>query len=272
MIFLSIQGIAFGQSTSTPPTETQVLGGCRVTVSPYQTGDYDITWDTSFSGTTSSTTYSWTGTDGLSSNQPSVLKRYSTFGQKVANVTVQSGNQSFTLTCSTILSGRSVGSTLPLGGNCNPHVSGMRVSWDAIVGGGGAAAPITFSWSGTEGLVGTSTSVSKIYTTEGIKTATVVMSGAGDTLSLTCAARVASSTSGCFIATAAFGTELEPEVQTLRNFRDKELLTNEFGKIFVNTYYKMSPALADFIRPHENLRSLVRTGLRPIIWSAKYFE
>lgn len=70
---------------------------------------------------------------------------------------------------------------------------------------------------------------------------------------------------GCFIATAAYGSYLDPHVIALRNFRDKYLLTNMPGRAFVNFYYMLSPPIADFIRDHEILRSVSRWGLTPIV-------
>lgn len=77
-----------------------------------------------------------------------------------------------------------------------------------------------------------------------------------------------SSDSKCFIATAAFGTPLAPQVNTLRTFRDRVLLTNAPGRLFVALYYRTSPPLADFIAGHDSLRAGVRTLLRPLIWLA----
>ncbi len=78
-----------------------------------------------------------------------------------------------------------------------------------------------------------------------------------------------SGSSNCFIATAAFGTPLAPQVNTLRAFRDRVLLTNTPGRLFVALYYRTSPPLADFIAEHDLLRAGVRTLLRPLIWLAK---
>jgi len=69
----------------------------------------------------------------------------------------------------------------------------------------------------------------------------------------------------CFIATAAYGSKMEPQVEILRNFRDKYLMKNKFGKAFVNTYYKYSPSMADVIAKHDSLRASVRLGLTPLI-------
>ncbi|MEI6305394.1 MAG: MXAN_6640 family putative metalloprotease [Deltaproteobacteria bacterium] len=76
--------------------------------------------------------------------------------------------------------------------------------------------------------------------------------------------------SGCFIATAAYGSYLHPNVQKLRNFRDRYLLTNAPGRIFVSMYYRFSPPVADFISQHETLRLLLRLLLTPLILMIAY--
>jgi len=70
---------------------------------------------------------------------------------------------------------------------------------------------------------------------------------------------------GCFIATAAFGSPTEKHVMLLREFRDTCLLTNAPGRQFVDTYYRYSPAAADFIRQHENIKFMIRVLLYPLI-------
>ncbi len=70
---------------------------------------------------------------------------------------------------------------------------------------------------------------------------------------------------GCFIATAAFGSYLEPRVKILRDFRDTYLLTTKPGRAFVTSYYRYSPPVADFISRHEFLRAIVRLALYPLI-------
>lgn len=70
---------------------------------------------------------------------------------------------------------------------------------------------------------------------------------------------------GCFIATAAYGTPLAVEIQTLRNFRDKCLKKFGLGRKFVSVYYKISPPLAAKIRADKKRRKLVRIFLGPIV-------
>ena len=63
----------------------------------------------------------------------------------------------------------------------------------------------------------------------------------------------------CFIATAAFGGPLAPEVMALRRFRDSHLLTNPVGRAFVGVYYASSPPIAEFVRTHQTARAIVRS-------------
>lgn len=71
--------------------------------------------------------------------------------------------------------------------------------------------------------------------------------------------------SGCFIATAAFGSPLAPQVALLRRFRDAHLLTNPLGQVAAATYYALSPSLAAVIAEHEPLRQLAQRALAPIV-------
>ncbi|MEI8356228.1 MAG: serine protease, partial [Deltaproteobacteria bacterium] len=74
----------------------------------------------------------------------------------------------------------------------------------------------------------------------------------------------------CFIATAAWGSYLDPHVQVLRNFRDHYLVTNSTGRAFMEYYYAISPPFAGYIRQHESLRTATRFILTPIVYSVKY--
>lgn len=74
----------------------------------------------------------------------------------------------------------------------------------------------------------------------------------------------------CFIATAAYGSYLDPHVETLRAFRDEYLMTNTAGKGFVQWYYDHSPPVANYISQHEGLRLLVRLLLTPFVYGVMY--
>ncbi len=73
---------------------------------------------------------------------------------------------------------------------------------------------------------------------------------------------------GCFIATAAYGHYSDPEVQALREFRDRYLLTNSIGRAFVGWYYQYSPAAAAALNAHPALKPLIRAALLPAVGGA----
>jgi len=70
---------------------------------------------------------------------------------------------------------------------------------------------------------------------------------------------------GCFIATAAFGYYSAPQVQVLRNWRDRYLLTSDLGTSIVQWYYQHSPPMADYIHHHATAKIVIRLALYPLI-------
>ena len=76
---------------------------------------------------------------------------------------------------------------------------------------------------------------------------------------------------GCLIATAAFGSELAPQVQQLRELRDNQLLQTESGKSFMSSfndlYYSFSPVIADYERENPLFKEAVKIMITPIISS-----
>ena len=66
---------------------------------------------------------------------------------------------------------------------------------------------------------------------------------------------------GCFIATAAFGSAMARQVQCLRVFRDRTLLSAWAGRAFVRWYYQWSPRAAGWLRVHSMARKLTRAVL-----------
>jgi len=76
---------------------------------------------------------------------------------------------------------------------------------------------------------------------------------------------------GCLIATAAYGSEMAPQVQFLREIRDNTVLQTQSGTSFMtafNTfYYTFSPTIADYERENPVFKEAVKVGLTPLLTS-----
>jgi hypothetical protein len=81
---------------------------------------------------------------------------------------------------------------------------------------------------------------------------------------------------GCLIATAAYGSELAPQVQMLREIRDNQLMNTESGSAFMTTfneaYYSFSPYIADMERESPIFKEIVKAGLTPMISTLSIME
>jgi hypothetical protein len=107
---------------------------------------------------------------------------------------------------------------------------------------------------------------SKNYSTK--TDATLTIGGVSGTFSVTTTSTRppgAGNRPGCFIATAAFGSPLAGQVEILRQFRDRYLLTNAMGKKFVSWYYRNGLVAANFIKDKPLAKAAVRVALYPLI-------
>ncbi len=80
-----------------------------------------------------------------------------------------------------------------------------------------------------------------------------------------------SSGGGCLIATAAYGSEMAPQIQFLREIRDNTVLQTESGSAFMTGfnqfYYSFSPAVADYERENPVFKETVKLALTPMLTS-----
>jgi len=76
---------------------------------------------------------------------------------------------------------------------------------------------------------------------------------------------------GCLIATAAFGSEMAPQIQFLREIRDNTVLQTESGSAFMTGfnqfYYSFSPAIADYERENPAFKEVVKIAVTPMLTS-----
>ena len=74
---------------------------------------------------------------------------------------------------------------------------------------------------------------------------------------------------GCLIATAAYGSELAPQVQFLREIRDNTVMSTSSGMAFMTgfnqLYYSFSPTIADMERENPMFQEVVRAFITPMI-------
>jgi len=76
---------------------------------------------------------------------------------------------------------------------------------------------------------------------------------------------------GCLIATAAYGSEMSQQVQSLREMRDNTVLGTDSGSSFMETfnsvYYSFSPTIADWERESPIFKNTVRIAITPLLTS-----
>lgn len=146
------------------------------------------------------------------------------------------------------------------GETCN-WTAASNASWITITAGASGTGNGTVSYSiqentGGTNRVGAITVADQVYTVtqSGVSPpdTTAVPAGGGGG-------------GGCFIATAAFGSPLEPHVQVLRDFRDEYLSGHAPGRLLMRLYDDLSPSVARFISGHEGLKTAVRLSLLPLI-------
>jgi len=74
---------------------------------------------------------------------------------------------------------------------------------------------------------------------------------------------------GCLIATTAFGTELAPQIQLLREIRDHTVLETHSGAAFMSVfnsfYYSFSPTVADLERQNPMFKEVVKIAITPMM-------
>lgn len=137
--------------------------------------------------------YSWAGSDGLSSNAQNFTGRFGTAGYKTAYVTIRSGSQIITKSCSVNIVQQYVN---PQNNQVNaycvatPSTVGVNqvVTWQVYANGGNGS--FGYYWTGTDNLYGYSQSVQKSYSYAGTKQATVTVTSAGQSVSAVCNANV----------------------------------------------------------------------------------
>jgi len=276
----------------TPP----LRGACEIEMRIFE-DEVKITWNTDISGgeNRNNYTFKWEidgEVVGTSSRLEQTYDRDDD-GEKSASVSVESGPHDAELSCGIEIPEMNTATSTSTLQRASCNVNGYDfeigdyVRWSADVqpfsqynSENEIVANTAVFWEGDGGLSTSSQAVSVAYTSSGVKTARAeIQAVAGEKVAAFCEVKIVPDTDGrtrggsdgggCFIATAAFGTALASEIDVLRDFRDAVLLESNIGRMFVSTYYTLSPPLADLIGRHESLRAITRWILQPIVTTVR---
>jgi chitodextrinase len=191
------------------------------------------------------------------------------------SVTVDNSIPTVTLTAPS--GGATVSSTVPVSATASDNVGVVGVQFQldgASLGSEDTTAPYSVSWTTTAASNGAHILTAVARDAAGNTTTSSGVAVIVSNTSPTPTPAAAAAGAGCFIATAAYGSSLEPQVVLLRAFRDRYLLTTPPGRAFVRWYYRTSPPLADQVRQSPPLRALVRGLLWPLVgiaWITLHF-
>lgn len=70
--------------------------------------------------------------------------------------------------------------------------------------------------------------------------------------------KTTSNSGGCYIATVCYGNENANEVIALKAYRDEVLSKIWYGRIFIKTYYFISPSIADFLKNKSGINRIIK--------------
>ena len=70
--------------------------------------------------------------------------------------------------------------------------------------------------------------------------------------------------SGCFVATAAWGSAMAPDVEAMRKVRDRLRPASTMFAVATDLYYRSGPAAAEVLKRSDTARALVRRLLGPV--------
>jgi hypothetical protein len=174
---------------------TPIYASCNANTSFSNVGS-SVVWSATASGGSGYYTYNWYGTDNINGYGQTAYVTYNYPGIKTAYVTITSGNQTTTQYCSNSVnvSGQIYNNNYNNNSNslqiaCYADKTSARVNtpvtWAVETVGG--TGNYTYSWTGTDGLSSTQSSVIKTYDSTGAKTASVTVTASnGQTSTQSC--------------------------------------------------------------------------------------
>jgi trimeric autotransporter adhesin len=173
------------------------LGGtCYATPASIEAGD-TVTWGASAWGGNGDYRYTWSGTDSFSATGRYVNVRYDNPGTKSATLRITSGSRSKVISCENTVSvygdtiyDNPISSSLQV--SCTPSLTsaavGRQIVWSANVYGG--SGNYSYTWTGTDGVRSSQSTLATIYDAPGTKYATLTVRSGNQTVTRACTSPV----------------------------------------------------------------------------------
>jgi len=244
--------VSFSSTTVTPPSGGSVPSTITVSV---DTGTSAAVGTISVGGTSGSLTHSQSLT--ITITAPVVTPDF-TISANPTSISINQG-----------LSGTSAVDV----GSANGFSSAVTLAY-SWVGSAPSGVSVTLPSPVTPPSGSSATSTLTVTTTSSSSTGTFSLQVTGSSGSLSHNVNVgltiaASAAPKCIIATATYGSEVAPEVQLLRNFRDNSIMKTKSGSNFMIAfnawYYSFSPNLAAYLNTHWVEQTVMKGVLYPLI-------
>ncbi len=104
---------------------------------------------------------------------------------------------------------------------------------------------------------------------DSVKSFKIISEPVKETVSATASVETDEKGGGCLIATAAYGSEMAPQVQFLREIRDSKVMSTVSGVSFMTGfnqfYYSFSPIVADLERENPVFKEVVKIAITPML-------
>ncbi len=201
------------------PTSGQLSVTCSPNTTSTRVGS-NVTWSANVFGGNGNYTYSWIGTDGITSSGSTMSGLYDGPGTKYAYVTVRSGGKTAVQACGAVNvsnvtytppparpNGPTGGSSSPLEAVCYANTDqarkGESVLWTVEANGG--TGTYTYSWMGADNLKGAQSVIVKNYKEDGGKFAVVTVKSGSQSVTQACDSVVEIGNASAFGAAALFG-------------------------------------------------------------------
>ena len=164
-------------------------GSCTINPNPVNVND-SVTLSANATGGSGNYRYQWSGSDGISGTSQVINKTFTTVGTKVASLTITSGTQTVTRTCSVAVNQNNITNNLDAVCTINPNPVNVGDTATLSANASGGNGHYSYQWSGSDGITGSSQVITRSFSTSGTKNVSLTVTSAGQTVTRTCSVSV----------------------------------------------------------------------------------